>query len=196
MTLATNLLNTTTMASRSTSVLTIAGITVVGGILAYAVYFDYKRRNDVEFRKKLSKWLAFFSHSARSDQYTQGRTRNASTRHWLSRRNLYFLFPGRLQSLRLTSRGLWHKLSRNKLQRHQIRRRHISWNKSARVKDYLFKVRLFSTSYIASHLMLIGPEFHLLSAMCFYRALRVYPSPVELIVIYQKTVPEVIFKVC
>lgn len=31
--------------------------------------------------------------------------------------------------------------------------------------------------------------------MAFYRALRVYPSPVELIVIYQKTVPEPIFKV-
>jgi hypothetical protein len=31
--------------------------------------------------------------------------------------------------------------------------------------------------------------------MSFYRALRVYPAPVELIVIYQKTVPEPIFKV-
>jgi len=40
-----------------------------------------------------------------------------------------------------------------------------------------------------------GPDFHLASAMSFYRALRVYPSPVELIVIYQKTVPEPIFKV-
>lgn len=41
------------MTSRSTSALTIAGVTVVGGILAYAVYFDYKRRNDADFRKKL-----------------------------------------------------------------------------------------------------------------------------------------------
>jgi hypothetical protein len=31
--------------------------------------------------------------------------------------------------------------------------------------------------------------------MCFFRALRVYPSPVELIMIYQQTVPEPIFKV-
>lgn len=43
--------------------------------------------------------------------------------------------------------------------------------------------------------MIIGPDFYLLAAMSFYRALRVYPSPVELIVIYQKTVPEPIFKV-
>jgi import receptor subunit TOM20 len=30
--------------------------------------------------------------------------------------------------------------------------------------------------------------------MCFYRALRVYPSPVELIVIYEKTLPEAVFQ--
>uniref|UniRef100_A0A0W0FC24 SET domain-containing protein n=1 Tax=Moniliophthora roreri TaxID=221103 RepID=A0A0W0FC24_MONRR len=43
-------------------------------------------------------------------------------------------------------------------------------------------------------LSLQGPDFHLPAAMSFYRALRVYPSPVELMVIYQKTVPEPIFK--
>ncbi|KAI0053595.1 hypothetical protein FA95DRAFT_1552084, partial [Auriscalpium vulgare] len=31
--------------------------------------------------------------------------------------------------------------------------------------------------------------------MCFYRALRVYPTPVELIIIYQTTVPEPVFKI-
>ena len=40
--------------SKSTaSALTVAGITVATGLLAYAVYFDYKRRNDAAFRKKL-----------------------------------------------------------------------------------------------------------------------------------------------
>lgn len=39
-----------------------------------------------------------------------------------------------------------------------------------------------------------GPTFYLPAAMAFYRALRVYPSPVELIVIYQKTIPEAVFK--
>lgn len=37
--------------------------------------------------------------------------------------------------------------------------------------------------------------FQLPAALSFYRALRVYPSPVELIMIYQKTVPEPVFKV-
>ena len=39
--------------NRTTTLFTIAGVTVVGGLVAYALYFDYKRRNDVDFRKKL-----------------------------------------------------------------------------------------------------------------------------------------------
>jgi hypothetical protein len=41
-----------------------------------------------------------------------------------------------------------------------------------------------------------GPEFAVEAALAFFRALRVYPSPVELIMIFQNTVPEPIFKVC
>jgi mitochondrial import receptor subunit TOM20 len=40
-----------------------------------------------------------------------------------------------------------------------------------------------------------GPMFYLPAALHFYRGLRVYPSPVELIAIYQNTVPEPVFKV-
>ena len=32
--------------------------------------------------------------------------------------------------------------------------------------------------------------------MAFYRALRIYPNPVDLLGIYQKTIPEPVFKVC
>jgi mitochondrial import receptor subunit TOM20 len=38
---------------RESTFFTVAGVTVITGLLAYAFYFDYKRRNDVEFRKKL-----------------------------------------------------------------------------------------------------------------------------------------------
>lgn len=47
------------MSSRASTVYTVAGITVLGGLVAYAVYFDYKRRNDVEFRKKLRQSIQF-----------------------------------------------------------------------------------------------------------------------------------------
>ena len=42
--------------SSSGSYLTIAAVTAAVGLAAYAVYFDYRRRNDVEFRKRLSKF--------------------------------------------------------------------------------------------------------------------------------------------
>lgn len=40
-----------------------------------------------------------------------------------------------------------------------------------------------------------GPDSYLPAAMAFFRALRVYPSPVELVVIYEKTIIEPVFKV-
>ncbi|KAJ6475686.1 mitochondrial outer membrane translocase complex, subunit Tom20 domain-containing protein [Mycena vulgaris] len=40
-----------------------------------------------------------------------------------------------------------------------------------------------------------GESFQLPAALSFYRALAVYPSPLELLVIYQKTVPEAIVKI-
>ena len=42
------------MGSRST-IYTVAAVTAAAGLAAYIVYFDYKRRTDAEFRKKLSK---------------------------------------------------------------------------------------------------------------------------------------------
>src|ERR1700733_6712106 len=54
---------------------------------------------------------------------------------------------------------------------------------------------MLHTSARKTHVCSTGPEFNLQAALCFYRALRVYPSPVELIVIYQKTVPDDVFKV-
>ncbi len=48
------------MASSSkstTSALAIAGLAVTTGILAYVAYFDYKRRTDAAFRKKLRAYL-------------------------------------------------------------------------------------------------------------------------------------------
>ncbi|CAG8673056.1 13606_t:CDS:2 [Dentiscutata erythropus] len=40
-----------------------------------------------------------------------------------------------------------------------------------------------------------GKERHLDAALCFYKALKVYPNPVELIMIYQKTIPEAVVNV-
>jgi len=48
---------------------------------------------------------------------------------------------------------------------------------------------------IMQKLTSLGPASNLPSALAFYRALRVYPSPVELIMLYEKSVPPPVFKV-
>lgn len=45
---------------RRSTIFTVAAVAVAAGLAAYAVYFDYKRRNDVDFRRKLSKSFIFF----------------------------------------------------------------------------------------------------------------------------------------
>ena len=51
---------------KASTAVTVASVTVATGVLAYAVYFDYKRRNDTTFRKKLREFspcLGTRSHS-------------------------------------------------------------------------------------------------------------------------------------
>ena len=42
----------------SRSALTLAAASIAAGVVAYAVYFDYKRRSDPSFRRKLRTWIA------------------------------------------------------------------------------------------------------------------------------------------
>ncbi|KAG0255588.1 hypothetical protein BGZ95_005721 [Linnemannia exigua] len=40
-----------------------------------------------------------------------------------------------------------------------------------------------------------GPENYSLAAICFYRALKVYPAPAELVMVFQKTIPPEVFTI-
>ena len=51
-----------TSTSRATSVLAITGSVLAGSMLAYVVYFDYRRRNDVAFRRKLRTFITCTPH--------------------------------------------------------------------------------------------------------------------------------------
>ncbi|KAF5388438.1 hypothetical protein D9615_000679 [Tricholomella constricta] len=137
------------MDSRTSSILTIAGITVVGGVLAYAAYFDYKRRHDE--KKRVDKTLAQSKESLGS---YSGEVSSASLREALE-----------------------------KVKAEQA-------PQTPEEKEAYFMSHVGMGEQLAAS----GPDNYLAAAMSFYRALRVYPSPVELIVIYQKTVPEPIFK--
>ncbi|KAJ7167641.1 hypothetical protein C8R46DRAFT_1093678 [Mycena filopes] len=123
------------MASRTGSILTIAGISLCG-IIAYAVYFDYKRRTDSEFRKKIRK------------------EKKRATENEISEEELREV----LKQIKSEPRPPTQEAKEN----------------------YFMSQAKHSTSP---------------AAMAFYRALSVYPSPTELLTIYQKTVPEAIVKI-
>lgn len=54
---------------------------------------------------------------------------------------------------------------------------------------------LVSSSVADTSVMLrAGPEFYVAAAIAFFKALKVYPAPHELIMIYQKTQPQAVFE--
>ncbi|THH31317.1 hypothetical protein EUX98_g2883 [Antrodiella citrinella] len=142
------------MSSRASTIFTVAGVTVLGGLVAYAVYFDYRRRNDNEFRRKLRKDKKKVK-AAQSDAVQASAVKPEDIRAALLK----------------------------------VREEELPENQEEKEAYFLKSVDL------GERLCHQGPTFHLDSALSFYRALRVYPSPVELVMIYQKTVPEPVFKI-
>jgi len=121
----------------------------VAGLAAYAVYFDYKRRNDVEFRRDIKK----------------------SKRH-----------HAKQQARELKSKE----------------EKMIEMLKAALdlVKDVEYpagpdREKFFMENIQNGELLFRqGPDMMVESAVCFYKAVKIYPSPMDLMVLLQKSVPE------
>ncbi|KAJ7437081.1 hypothetical protein B0H11DRAFT_632966 [Mycena galericulata] len=145
------------MTYRTGSILAIAGISVCG-LLAYAVYFDYRRRSDPEFRKKIRK------EKKRVDKSL------AQSREALAAAN------------EVSEAELREALK-------QIKSEPRIPTQEGRESYFLSQVGM------GEQLAARGEPFYLPAALSFYRALAVYPSPAELLGIYQKTVPEPIVKI-
>ncbi|KAJ7129224.1 hypothetical protein C8R44DRAFT_776214 [Mycena epipterygia] len=143
------------MTSRTGSILTIAGISLCG-IIAYAVYFDYKRRTDSEFRKKIRK------EKKRVDKSLAQSREALAAESEVSEADL----RDALKQIKSEARP-----------------------PTQEAKEHYFM------SQVAIGEQLAARGDHLPAALSFYRALDVYPSPPELLAIYQKTVPEPIVKI-
>ncbi|KAF9450959.1 MAS20-domain-containing protein [Macrolepiota fuliginosa MF-IS2] len=148
--------------TKTRNVLAIAAATVATGVLAYVVYFDYKRRNDAQFRRKLRKEKKRIDKTVAQEQ-----TSSPS--------------GGPVLSSDITPEMLRAALEQVKQEDPPT---------STEEKETYFMTQVGMGEQLATQ----GPTFYLPAAIAFYKALRVYPSPVELIVIYQKTVPEPLFK--
>ncbi|KDR84067.1 hypothetical protein GALMADRAFT_695672 [Galerina marginata CBS 339.88] len=146
------------MANRSTTYITVAAVTIAAGLAAYAVYFDYKRRNDVEFRKKLKK---------KRVQKVVAQTKETEQAEATSD-----ITPDSLREVLKSVRT-------------------EAGPQSPEEKETYFMTQVGIGEQFAAQ----GPKFYLPAATAFFRALRVYPAPVELIVIYEKTIIEPVFKI-
>ena len=72
---------------KPTTVALIGAGTIVTGILAYAVYFDHKRRNDPEFRKQLKRESKRTARAAKEAAEAQGQQQQKEIRAAVERAN-------------------------------------------------------------------------------------------------------------
>ncbi|KZO94836.1 MAS20-domain-containing protein [Calocera viscosa TUFC12733] len=144
------------MVSKTIQYTTVVFISTVAiSSLAYVAWWDYKRRNDPSFRKKIRKEHKKIHKHAKAAEERAKQQRTEDLKESLEKIKAEPVPP-------------------TAEEREQYFMQHVG---------------------VGEQLSVQGPAFHVPAALSFYRALRVYPSPVELIMIYQKTVPEPIFKI-
>ncbi|TIB01726.1 hypothetical protein E3P94_01329 [Wallemia ichthyophaga] len=138
---------------------TVAAATALVGFTSYAVYFDYKRRNDTAFRKSLKKAAV-----------KQGKADKAAAE------------KGAMEmQVALKAAVLEANIEVEAFKRSVT---------GAEQGEAYFMQNVGNGEVLAS----MGPESALKAATAFFKALKVYPSPVELLMIYERTVPPPIFQ--
>ncbi|KAG5340432.1 hypothetical protein C0989_001672 [Termitomyces sp. Mn162] len=163
------------MDSRATRVLAITGITLLSGALAYAYYFDYKRRNDAEFRKNLRSYHT--SVSALSLTHFLGKEKKRVSKAVAQSKES-------LQSAKVDGQPSTFEEALELVRKEEP-------PASPEEKESYF----MSQVAMGEQLSAKGPSHYLAAATCFYRAMKVYPSPMELMVIYEQTLPQPIVTV-
>lgn len=134
--------------------LTITAVTV-SAFAAYAVYFDYNRRNSPEFRKSLKK------------------------------------------------KSLHHKKVSEKKQE-EDKKSKLESVKTALIEDLKTnpiptelseKENFFMQQVALGEQLATLPDKKIDAALCFYKALAVYPNPTDILGIYQRSVPEDVYEI-
>ncbi|KAJ2609189.1 mitochondrial import receptor subunit tom20 [Coemansia sp. RSA 1365] len=132
-----------------------ASVTALVAGISYAAYFDYNRRNNPQFRRKL-----------RRDRKKAEKKAEKISKEPLS---------DDVSDLALE---LLKTLGDEKLPESQSE------------KEKYFMKNLSKGEALCQ----ASPDSYPAAACCFYQALRVYPNPVELVMIYQKSTPDMVFR--
>jgi len=136
------------------------GVTLIGGFLAYATYFDYKRRSDPTFRRRLRKEKKQVEQVALKEQEEQKEL---------------------LESLDAGGAGIPAEVI--KLLYQQAHQAPLPSTQQER-QDYFMNLVTQ-----ADQLVMMGPQHYMDAAVVFYQALRVYPSPLEMLMLYKQQLP-------
>ncbi|KTW30860.1 hypothetical protein T552_00571 [Pneumocystis carinii B80] len=118
--------------------------------IGYAIHFDYKRRNDAAFRRKL-----------RRDKKKLSRAQKVEAQH-------------QEEILAQAIRKAYHEVQRCTLP-HLVEEREQFFMQEVAKGEGLYAQ---------------GSHKFIEAASCFFRALKVYPNQMELMVIYEKTIPK------
>ncbi|KAJ1770604.1 mitochondrial import receptor subunit tom20 [Coemansia sp. RSA 1813] len=131
-----------------------ATVTAAVAGLGYIAYFDYKRRHDRKFRRKLKRDRKKVEKKADDVNKTS---------------------PDAINDIAME---LLNEVAKDKLPA------------SPEEKEQFFMTQVSKGETLCS----AGPSAYSSAACHFYQALKVYPNPVELVMIYQKTTPPEVFK--
>ncbi|GAA5968171.1 hypothetical protein JCM3765_003691 [Sporobolomyces pararoseus] len=132
--------------------LTATGV-LAAATVGYAVYFDYRRRNDAVFRKNILKEYKKVDKKVKHAQEAGKEQIQAALKRAIALANA--------EPVPTTAEG----------------------------KEQFFMEQVALAEQLAAR----SPEFYVAAAISFYKALKVYPAPQELIMIYQKSLPPAVF---
>ncbi|RFU30187.1 hypothetical protein B7463_g6182, partial [Scytalidium lignicola] len=134
---------------QTTTIVAVSVGAVATGFLAYAVYFDHRRRTDPTFRKQLKKESKRQARAAKEEAEA-----NSSK------------------------------------QRQAIRIAVQEAKEEGFPVDVEEKEAFFMQEVGRGEQLSVDGSLNMEAALCFYKALKVYPQPPDLISIYDKTVPK------
>ncbi|KAG5291407.1 mitochondrial import receptor subunit tom-20 [Histoplasma ohiense] len=139
---------------KTTTIVAASAGTILTGFLAYAIYFDYKRHSDAEFRRNLKRDNRRLARAVREESAAQGARQIA-----------------------------------------EIKEAVLDAKAEGFPTDPDDKERYFMGQIAKGEQLAADGSSNIEAALAFYKALKVYPQPKDLITIYDTTVPKDVLEI-
>ena len=156
---------------------------------AYAVYFDHKRRTDPEFRKSLKREARRQARAAKEEAEAHGARQRELIKEAVAEAKAEG-FPTNVEEKEAFFMEQVHKgenmAAESKPFKHLLAKVFECCLSTVETTQHHFNVH----GVMLTNDNLGAPPVE--AALCFYKALKVYPQPRDLIPIYDKSIPKVI----